>query len=82
VAYGLYFSGLPRATAATAGVTTLLEPLTATVLAVALLGDRPTWVTWAGAGLLLISVLDAVRHGPSEPRRLVCVGLDDDQEVS
>lgn len=63
VAYGAYFRGLPRASAATAGVTTLLEPLTATVLAVIVLGDRPTWLTWAGAVLLLLSVVDAARHG-------------------
>jgi hypothetical protein len=60
---GAYFRGLPRASAATAGVTTLLEPLTATVLAVIVLGDRPTWLTWAGAVLLLLSVVDAARHG-------------------
>lgn len=63
LAYGMYFRGLTRASSATAGVTTLLEPLTATVLAVVLLGDRPTWLTWAGAALLLLSVVDAARGG-------------------
>lgn len=63
LAYGMYFRGLPRASTAMAGVTTLLEPLTATVLAVVLLGDRPSWLSWAGTALLLLSVVDAARHG-------------------
>jgi DME family drug/metabolite transporter len=56
VAYGCYFIGLRHAAASTGTVTALLEPLTGTVLAVALLGDRLTAIGVAGAALLAASV--------------------------
>lgn len=56
VAYGCYFTGLREAAASTGTVTALLEPLTGTALAVALLGDRLTAVGVAGAALLAVSV--------------------------
>lgn len=55
-AYACYFTGLRTAAASTGTVTALLEPLTGTVLAVALLGDRLTAVGGAGAALLAVSV--------------------------
>lgn len=55
-AYACYFTGLRTAAASTGTVTALLEPLTGTVLAVALLGDRLTAVGAFGAGLLAVSV--------------------------
>lgn len=56
VAYGCYFVGLREAAASTGTVTALLEPLTGTALAVALLGDRLTAPGAAGAALLAVSV--------------------------
>ncbi|GAA1955471.1 DMT family transporter [Catenulispora subtropica] len=55
-AYALYFTGLRTAAASTGTVTALLEPLTGTALAVALLGDRLTAVGALGAALLGVSV--------------------------
>ena len=42
-AYAIYTVGLRRVPASVAGVTTLLEPLTATVLGVALFGKSQIW---------------------------------------
>jgi drug/metabolite transporter, DME family len=75
VAYTLYFRGLPRAGATTAAVLTLLEPLTATVLAAVALHDhlRPAAIT--GAALLVTALLArAVQTRPApaaEPPRPV-----------
>jgi DME family drug/metabolite transporter len=55
-AYACYFTGLRTAAASTGTVTALLEPLTGTVLAVALLGDRLTTAGAFGAALLAVSV--------------------------
>lgn len=57
VAYALFFHGLPAAGAATAAILTLLEPLTATLLAVVLLGERLTPVAWTGAALLATALV-------------------------
>ena len=59
LAYTAYFRGLPHAGAATATVVALLEPLTATVLAVLLLGESVSLPLVLGGALLLTSVLDA-----------------------
>lgn len=56
VAYACYFTGLREAAASTGTVTALLEPLTGTALAVALLGDRLTALGAIGAALLAVSV--------------------------
>ena len=56
VAYSCYFTGLRHAAASTGTVTALLEPLTGTILAVALLGDRLTALGAVGAALLAVSV--------------------------
>jgi DME family drug/metabolite transporter len=61
LAYSLFFRGLRGASASTATVVALLEPLTATVLAIAIFGDRLTVLGGLGAALLLSSVLDAGR---------------------
>jgi drug/metabolite transporter, DME family len=52
-AYAIYTVGLRSVPASVAGVTTLLEPLTATILGVALFGERLGAVGGAGALLLL-----------------------------
>jgi drug/metabolite transporter, DME family len=56
VAYTLYFRGLRGAPPGTAALLALLEPLTATVLAALLLGDRLSVAGVAGAVLLLAAV--------------------------
>ena len=73
-AYTLYFRGLRGATPGTAALLALLEPLTATVLAALLLGDRLSLPGLAGAALLLAAVVrTALRGAPvmvtAGPRR-------------
>jgi DME family drug/metabolite transporter len=55
-AYAIYTVGLRRVPASVAGVTTLLEPLTATVLGVALFGERLGAIGALGAVLLLVAL--------------------------
>jgi len=54
--YLLLYSGLRTAPASAATVATLIEPATATVLAVLVLGDRLTAPATAGVVLILVSV--------------------------
>lgn len=54
VLFGLGLALIPVATAATL---TLMEPLTATLLGVAWLGERLTLLQWFGAGLLLLGLI-------------------------
>ncbi|MEU9134205.1 EamA family transporter [Kitasatospora sp. NPDC048540] len=56
LAYGLYFAGAAVVRATTASVVALIEPVSATVIAVLLLGERLTAATAAGTGVLLLSV--------------------------
>ncbi|MDH6139263.1 DME family drug/metabolite transporter [Kitasatospora sp. GP30] len=54
--YGLYFAGVAVVRATTASVIALIEPVSAAVIAVALLGEHLAPATVAGTGLLLLSV--------------------------
>lgn len=64
LAYGLFFAGLRHTASGTASVLTLVEPLTATVLAVLLLDERLQPWQWAGAVLLAVAVVAlSVRAG-------------------
>jgi DME family drug/metabolite transporter len=56
VAYTLYFRGLRAATAGTAALLTLLEPLTGAILAALILGDRLGGTGLAGAAILAAAV--------------------------
>lgn len=56
VAYMFYIAGLNRTTATQASIAALLEPLTATLLAVFLLGERLSPWEWVGAFLLFLSL--------------------------
>ncbi|NEA47551.1 EamA family transporter, partial [Streptomyces sp. SID10815] len=56
LAYALYFAGAAVVRSATVSVVMLLEPVSAAVLAVALLGERLTPATLAGTALMLGSV--------------------------
>lgn len=55
-AYAMYTVGLRHVPASVAGVATLLEPLTATILGVALFGERLGAGGWLGALLLLAAL--------------------------
>lgn len=59
LAWTLYFRGLGQAGPAVATLVALLEPLTATVLAVLLLGESVTATVAIGGALLLLSVIDS-----------------------
>ncbi|MGW7491338.1 DMT family transporter [Streptomyces sp. NPDC054786] len=56
LAYGLYFAGLAAVRAATASVISLIEPVSAAVIAVLFLGERLTTGTVVGTGVLLTAV--------------------------
>ena len=61
VAYTLYFRGLRTAAASTAALLTLLEPLTGTILAAFVLGDRLGAIGMAGAAILGAAVILTIR---------------------
>jgi DME family drug/metabolite transporter len=63
LAYTLYFRGLRRVPASTGALLSLLEPLTATILSVAFLGNRLSPTGIAGAVLLAAAVVAAARPG-------------------
>ena len=70
VAYTLYFRGLRTAPAGTAALLSLLEPLTGTLLAALILGDRLGPSGIAGAVILATAlVLAAVAGGPGNRLR-------------
>jgi DME family drug/metabolite transporter len=61
VAYTLYFRGLRTAAASTAARLTLLEPLTGTILAALLLGERLSATGIAGAAIIGAAVILTVQ---------------------
>jgi DME family drug/metabolite transporter len=64
LAYVLFALALRALRSSTVTVVTLLEPLVATVLAVAIVGERLETVGWVGIGLILVgvTVLSTARH--------------------
>lgn len=56
LAYGLFYAGLRTTRGEVAVVVTMLEPLTATLLAVCLLGEPLSWPIVLGALLMLASI--------------------------
>jgi DME family drug/metabolite transporter len=60
-AYTLYFRGLRKASASTAALLTLIEPLAAALLAAAVLEDRLSATGIVGAVVLLAAVVRTVR---------------------
>jgi DME family drug/metabolite transporter len=68
VAYTLYFRGLRSAAASTAALLTLLEPLTGTMLAALLLGERLSATGIAGAAVIATAVILTVRANRGSPR--------------
>ena len=69
VAYTLYFRGLRSAGASTGALMTLLEPLTGTILAAVLLGERLSATGIAGAGIIAAAVILTVRANRIQGRR-------------
>jgi DME family drug/metabolite transporter len=68
LAYGLYFAGAAVLRAATVSVIALIEPLSATVLAVTLLGERLTGATVLG-GVCLLGAVAALAGGEARAAR-------------
>jgi DME family drug/metabolite transporter len=70
VAYGLFFTGIRAVPGPVASIVTLLEPLTATVLATSVLGERLPAAALAGGLLVLVAVatLYLRRMGDSNSR--------------
>ena len=64
-AYAIYTIGLRHVPASVAGVAALLEPLTATLLGVAMFGERLGAAGWLGAVLLLGALALLARPGPT-----------------
>ena len=62
VAYGAYFVGLRHTHPTAAALATMLEPLTATVLAVGLYGERLDLAGVAGAVLIAVALAAAPRR--------------------
>nr|WP_275586349.1 EamA family transporter [Geodermatophilus normandii] len=62
LAYGLFFTGVRTVPGAVASIITLLEPLAATVLATAFLGERLAPAAVAGGLLLLAAVAGLYLH--------------------
>ena len=67
LAYALYYRGLRSTPPSTAALMSLLEPLTATVLGVLLLGNRLGPARIAGMALLSISVIVTAWPRPGRP---------------
>ncbi|MDT0164113.1 EamA family transporter [Actinotalea sp. AC32] len=66
LSYGLLYAGLRTTTGSAATVATLVEPLTAAVLAAAVLGERLAWSALVGGALVLAAVA-ALRPGDASP---------------
>ena len=68
IAYSMFFASLAVLRATTVATVTLLEPVTATMLAVVLLGEELTWPIVAGSAILLAAVLLVGRAEVAAPR--------------
>lgn len=66
LSYGLLYAGLRTTSGSAATVATLVEPLSAALLAVLLLGERLTWPALVGGGLILAAVV-ALRSSDERP---------------
>jgi len=67
LAYVLLYAGLRTTTGSAATVATLVEPLSAAVLAVVLLGERPTPIAAVGGLLILAAVVVLSPTGTPDP---------------
>lgn len=67
-AYVLLFAGLRSTTSGSAVVATLLEPVTAVLIAFLLLGERPSAAVVVGTLLILAAIATLGRHAEQEPQ--------------
>ena len=67
-AYVLLYAGLRSTTSGSAVVATLLEPVTAVLIAVLLLRERPTAAVLVGTTLILVAISSLGRREQSEPQ--------------
>lgn len=67
-AYVLLYAGLRSTTSGSAVVATLLEPVTAVLIAVLLLGERPTSAVVVGTLLILVAIATLGRQVEQEPQ--------------
>ena len=67
-AYVLLYAGLRSTTSGSAVVATLLEPVTAVLIAVLLLGERPTAAVFIGTALILLAIASLGRRMESGPQ--------------
>ena len=74
VAYTLYFRGLRSAPASTGALLSLLEPLTGTILAAVLLGERLSATGFAGAAIIATAVILTVQASRGRPEGLGAPG--------
>lgn len=70
VAYLLFTAGLRTTAATTASTLTLAEPITATILGVVVLAERPDLLVWVGVGLIGLGLVLATRRAPEVPERI------------
>jgi DME family drug/metabolite transporter len=68
LAYILFGAGLRTVTSSTATTITLVEPLVATVLAIAIVGERLDPLGWVGLALIMIGVVILVGWPVKKPR--------------
>jgi DME family drug/metabolite transporter len=66
-AYALLYAGLRTVTGSAAVVATLLEPVTAALLAAVVLGERPGVLGVVGAALILLAVAGSAGAAPDAP---------------
>lgn len=59
LAFKLWIKGTPTVDANMSGLLTALEPIFGVFLAVLLLGERITWISWVGIALVLIATIGA-----------------------
>jgi DME family drug/metabolite transporter len=78
LAYVLFLAGMRTTDATVASIVTLVEPLTSTVLAWLLFGERLGWSGLAGAGLLLGAIL-LLYQGERPARMLAAPRMTDER---
>jgi DME family drug/metabolite transporter len=66
VAYLLFTSGLRSTDSSTAATLSLAEPVTATVLGVVVLAERPDLLAWVGIALIVLGLVLAARSSNSD----------------
>ena len=69
MAYTLWMVALRHVDATSAAPTLFLQPLFGTGIAIAVLGERPSWTTLLGGAIIILGVWTASRAGPPQAVR-------------